>query len=209
MADHELLIEKLSREATPVTRPKTTYLRVLSWMLLALPCGALSSLLVTRSATDWSSPGAWLALLQLSLAFAVGVLAIANAFALSIAGRRPLSWRWFAPLLLVWGGAVLFSLGETHLQAHHPDEVNCYAFMMTVSAPMILIAIGYLRRTRTLYPLRTLAMAGAGVASMALTLLTFCHPVEIHPLDFLLHIAAIITIVCATIVLGWRHVVIS
>jgi hypothetical protein len=44
---------------------------------------------------------------------------------------------------------------------------------------------------------------------MALTLLTFCHPVEIHPMDFLLHIAAIITIVCATIVLGWRHVVIS
>jgi hypothetical protein len=72
MADHELLIEKLSREATPVTRPQATRLRVLSWMLLALPCGALSSLLVSRAATDWSTPGAWLALLQISLAFVVG-----------------------------------------------------------------------------------------------------------------------------------------
>lgn len=209
MADHELLIEKLSREAAPVRRPPATALRVLSWMLLALPCGVLSSLLVSRAATDWSSPGAWLALLQLSLAFMMGMLAIANAFRLSIAGRKPLSWRWFVPLLLVWGGAVLFSLGQSPLQAHHPDEVNCYAFMMTVSAPMMVIVIAYLRRTRTLYPLRTLAAAGAGVASMALTLLTFCHPVEIHPMDFVLHIAAIITIVCATIVLGWRHVVIS
>lgn len=209
MADHELLIEKLSREATPVTRPQARHLRVLTWLLLALPCGALSSLLVNRVATDWSSPGSGLAMLQLSLTFVLGVMAIANTFALSIAGRKPLGWRWFAPLLLIWFGGVLFSLGHSPAQAHSADEVNCYAFMMTVSAPMIVIAIASLRRTRTLYPLRTLATAGAGVACMALTLLTFCHPVELHPMDFVLHVAAIITIVSATIVLGWRQVVIS
>jgi hypothetical protein len=59
--------------------------------------------------------------------------------------------------------------------------------MMTVSTPMMLLVIGYLRRTRALYPLRTLAAAGA-VACMALTLLYFCHPVDIHPMDFLLHL---------------------
>jgi len=50
--------------------------------------------------------------------------------------------------------------------------------------------------------LRTLAAAGAGVACMALTLLSLCHPVEVHPLDFLLHVAAGITIILGTILLG-------
>lgn len=209
MADHDLLIKQLSREATPVTRPQARNLRVLSWMLLALPCAGLSSLLVNRAANDWSAAGSWLAVVQLSLAFLVGGMAIANAFTLSIAGRKPLSWRWFALPLLLWAVGALFSLNSSPPAGHHSGEVNCYAFMLTVSAPMVVIVIAYLRRTRSLYPLRTLATAGAGVASMALTLLTFCHPVEIHPLDFLLHIAAILTIVSATIVLGWRHVVIS
>jgi heme/copper-type cytochrome/quinol oxidase subunit 2 len=91
---------------------------------------------------------------------------------LSIAGRNPLSWRWFVPLVVLWLGSVGLSLGQTHVRAHHPDEVNCYVFMMAVSAPMVVLVIGYLRRTRALYPLRTLAVAGAGVA-MALTLLSF------------------------------------
>jgi hypothetical protein len=38
---------------------------------------------------------------------------------------------------------------------------------------MMAIVIGYLRRTRTLFPARSLAAAGAGVACMALTLLAF------------------------------------
>lgn len=71
---------------------------------------------------------------------------------------------------------------------------------------MVAIVIAYLRRTRTLYPLRTLAIAGAGVSFMALTLLSFCHPVEVHPLDFLLHVAAGVTIVVTTMAVGWRWV---
>jgi hypothetical protein len=110
------------------------------------------------------------------------------------------------PLVVLWLGSVGLSLGQTHLQAHHPDEVNCYVFMMAVSAPMMVLVIGYLRRTRALYPLRTLAVAGAGVACMALTLLSFCHPVEVHPVDFLLHVAAVVTIVLGTMGVGWKWV---
>ena len=44
--------------------------------------------------------------------------------------------------------------------------------------------------------------------NLALTLLSFCHPIEVHPLDFALHIAAIITIVAFTVLLGWRWVMI-
>ncbi|MBM3073873.1 NrsF family protein [Lelliottia sp. RWM.1] len=209
MVDHDRLIEKLSREARPVKRPWSDGWRVLAWILMALPCGVLGSLLVQRVATDWSVSGAWHAVLQLVLTFVMGVMAIRNAFLLSIAGRKPLGWRWFVPLILLWLVGALSSFGVTPVQAHAADEANCFAFMMTVSTPMMLLVIGYLRRTRALYPLRTLAAAGAGVACMALTLLYFCHPVDIHPMDFLLHLAAVITIVSATIVLGWRLVVIS
>lgn len=47
---------------------------------------------------------------------------------------------------------------------------------------------------------------GAKVAAEYLTLLSFCHPVEVHPLDFLLHVAAGVTIVVTTMAVGWRWV---
>lgn len=207
MTNHDVLIEKLSQQAHPVTRPWPDGWRVLAWTLMALPCGWLSSLLVQRAVTDWSQAGALLASFQLLLTFVMGVLAIRNAFLISIAGRRPLSWKWFMPLLILWLGCVLASLGQTTLISHR-DDVSCYTFMMTVSAPMMLLVIGYLRRTRSLHPLQSLVTAGAGVACMALTLLSFCHPVEVYPLDFVMHVAAFITIVAATVALGWRWVVI-
>ncbi|WP_152082215.1 DUF1109 family protein [Enterobacter oligotrophicus] len=208
MADHDLLIEQLSQNARPIRRTWASNRRVAAWLLMALPCGWLSSLVFQRVATDWTQSGALLAALQLIVAFVTGTLAIRNAFLLSIAGRKPLGWRGFIPLIAIWLGSVMLSLGQTHVQDHHPDEVNCYVFMMAVSAPMVAIVIGYLRRTRALYPLRTLATAGAGVACMALTLLSFCHPVEVHPVDFLLHVAAGVTIVIGTMVAGWWWVTI-
>lgn len=208
MADHNSLIAQLSRDARPIHRPWASNRRVVVWLLMALPCGWLSSLVFQRVSTDWTQPGAWLAVLQLAVAFVTGTLAIRNAFLLSIAGRKPLGWKWFVPLIVVWLSGVALSLGQAQVQPHRPDEVNCYVFMTAVSAPMVAIVIGYLRRTRALYPLRTLATAGAGVACMALTLLSFCHPVEVHPLDFLLHVAAGVTIVSATMLLGWKWVAI-
>ena len=206
MADHDVLIKQLSQDVRPIRRPWASHWRVVGWLLVALPCGWLSSLVFHRVATDWTQSGALLAALQLVVAFVMGVLAIRNAFLLSIAGQKPLGWRWFAPLIALWLGGVIFSLGRTPAAGSHPDEVNCYVFMMAVSAPMMAIMIGYLRRTRALYPLRTLAVSGAGIACMALTLLSFCHPVEVHPLDFLLHMAAGVTIVLGMMAVGWRWV---
>ena len=206
MTDHDHFIAQISRDAGPVRRPWASHRRVAAWLLMALPCGVLSSLVFHRVATDWTQSGALLAALQLVAAFVMGVLAIRNAFLLSIAGQKPLGWRWFAPLIALWLGGVIFSLGRTPAAGSHPDEVNCYVFMMAVSAPMMAIMIGYLRRTRALYPLRTLAVSGAGIACMALTLLSFCHPVEVHPLDFLLHLAAGVTIVLGMMAVGWRWV---
>lgn len=208
MADHDVLIEKLSRSAEPVKRPWQPGVRVISWLALALPCGIVASLLLNRTLTDWSQTGALAVVLQLLLTFAAGTLAIRNAFLLSIAGRQPLGWKWFAPLVSVWLASTLANL---HLHHSVPttasvDGPNCYLFMLVVSMPMAAIVVGYLRRTRTLFPARSLAAAGAGVACMALTLLSLCHPTHISAADLLGHLAAISTIVLLTVALGYRWV---
>lgn len=208
MADHDLLIEKLGRSIGPVKRPWQPGWRVTAWLATALPCGIAASLLLNRTLTDWSQTGAVWVLVQLLLTFVAGTLAIRNAFLLSIAGQYPLGWKWFAPLLSVWLASTLVNL---HL--HRPEGItgsiegpNCYLFMLVVSAPMVAIVIGYLHRTRSLFPARSLAAAGAGVACMALTLLALCHPTHISAPDLLMHLAAILTIVAATIALGYRFV---
>ena len=208
MADHNLLIEQLSRTITPVRRPYSPGWRVVTWVAMSLPAGALASLLVQRTFTDWTQSGAGWVVLQLLLTFVVGVLAVRNAFLMSIAGQRPLGWTIFAPLIVAW-----FGIAVANMHLHHTvpatgqrEGTNCYLFMMVVSLPMIAIVMGYLRRTRSLVPARSLRVAGAGVACMALTLLALCHPAHVSVADFVLHIAATATIVLATIAFGYKWI---
>ncbi|VVT46313.1 hypothetical protein UYSO10_0844 [Kosakonia radicincitans] len=209
MADHDLLIEKLSRSIAPVKRPWQPGLRVMAWLATALPCGIAASLLLNRTLTDWSQSGAAWVIVQLLLTFVAGTLAIRNAFLLSIAGQQPLGWKWFAPLFSIWFASTLSNLHLHYSQASATsvEGPNCYLFMLVVSAPMMAIVIGYLHRTRSLFPARSLAVAGAGVACMALTLLAFCHPAHLSAPDLLMHFAAIFTIIAGTIALGYRWVV--
>nr|WP_318382634.1 DUF1109 domain-containing protein [uncultured Enterobacter sp.] len=209
MTDHNALIEKLSRSAGPVKPLRPTGWRVLSWIAVALPCAAAASLLLQRTLTDWSQPGVAWAVLQLLLTFATGMLAVRNAFAMSIAGRQALSWRWFVPLVAGWLASVLINVQNSVEPASSVEGTHCYTFMLVVSAPMVALVIGYLRQTRALYPVRSLATAGAGVACMALTLLSLCHPLHLHSMDLMMHIAAIITIIAATILFGRRWVALS
>ncbi|SCC12771.1 NrsF family protein [Kosakonia oryziphila] len=208
MADHDLLIEKLSRSIAPVKRPWQPGWRVMAWLATALPCGIAASLLLNRTLTDWSQSGASWVIVQLLLTFVAGTLAIRNAFLLSIAGQQPLGWKWFAPLFSIWFASTLINLHLHHSQASADsiEEPNCYLFMVVVSAPMMAIVIGYLHRTRSPFPARSLAAAGVGVACMALTLLALCHPAHISAPDLLTHFAAIFTIIVGTIALGYRWV---
>ncbi|ORM63556.1 DUF1109 domain-containing protein [Pantoea rodasii] len=209
MSDHELLIEKLGREMRPVKPPLSTHWRVLMWLLLALPCGIAASLLVQRTLTDWDQPGATRAAIQLMLAFVLGLLAVRSAFNMSIAGRRSISWKALLPLGLLWLGLSLSSIPHAVTEAHDNDSARCFTFLLVVSTPMMVLMIASLRRTRALHPIRSLAMAGLGVACMAVTLLAFCHPVHLHPMDFVMHLAGIAVIVVMTVVLGLRWVKLS
>lgn len=202
MTDHRKLIAGLSRDIAPVRRPLPRLWRLISWLLIALPCGALMSLLSARPLTDWSQPGAQWALLQLGFCLLAGLFAMLQAFTLSIAGRRKLSWKWLLPLAAGWMVAVLMGQASAALPVAEHDASSCYRFMLTVSVPMVLVTLLYLRRTRTLYPLQSLTAAGVGIACMALALLVLCHPIHQHPLDLLLHVAAFISIIALTIVSG-------
>lgn len=206
MTDHHLLIEKLGRDMRPVKRPWPTGWRVLAWLAAALPCGVAASFLVQRSLTDWSQPGAIRAAAQLLLAFLLGTLAIRSAFNMSIAGRRGISWKALLPIGLLWLGLSLGSILGAAAPAHDNDSTRCFTFLLVVSMPMMALMIAGLRRTRALYPVRSLAMAGLGVACMAVSLLAFCHPVHLHAMDFVMHLAAIAAIVALTVLAGKRWV---
>ena len=207
MGNHDGLIETLSRSATPVKRPLPTAVRVAVWTALALPCGALMTVGLQSGLTNWSQPGAAWALVALVLSFVLGALGLATAFDLGIPGRKVVGWQGFVPLIVAWLIASAMSI------VINPDPIgrwgegsHCYGFMTLAGAPMIVLAIVALRRTRALAPGKALAVAGLGIAFMTSTLLTLCHPIEGQLADFLMHLAAAGTIVAVIVVFGRRWV---
>lgn len=203
MGDHDALIDTLSLSITPVHRLRPAWVRAAGWTVVALPCGLLATGLVHRYWLDWSQPGAWLAALEILLSFATGLLAVILAFESSVAGRpaRGLAW------LAVGGGAWLAAnIAGIGLSAHPLGRLGtgtfCFGFMMLAAMPMIGIAIMWLRRSPAANPDRTLAIAGLGIAFMALALLAFCHPVQGHLIDFLAHVVAGLSIVALTMLCG-------
>lgn len=207
MADHDALIDALSRSARPVRRPLPPPLRAMVWAALALACGGLLVGLALRpEATDWSRPVAAWAGLELAAALALGVLSIAAAFDLAIAGRK-VAWPWLGAALAVWLIAVAGRLTAT------PEPVGrlgmggyCYTFMLLAGAPMAVLAVAALRRTRALRPGRALALAGLGSSFLALTLLVLCHSPQARLVDELMHLAAGATLIAATVLAGRRWV---
>ena len=204
MNEHDALIEQLCREAHPVRRPAAPWVRAAGWMLVALPCGFLASLLMPRGHADWFNPGAFWAGLWILESFCLAALAIATAFALSIAGRRITHWRWLGALTVAW--LLIGLIGVTNSAdpvGHLGDGKYCYTFMMVAGAPMIVLVVAALRRTRSLHPARSLGVGGLAIAAMSQLLLGFCHPVAGELVDLTMHLAASITLVALT-VLGGR-----
>lgn len=207
MADHNSLIDSLSRDAASVKRPAMPAVRTGLWIATALPLGAMAVIWTGRVFSDWSAPGAIWALVELIAAFGLGIVAILSAFRLSIAGRKPVSWPWFAATGLTW--LAMSVAGVFHARnpwGHLGSGSGCYIFMMTASLPMIVLAILSVRRTRTLYPVRTLGAAGLGIAAMTAVLLSLCHPPSGDLPDLVMHLLAAATIMAVTVMAGRRLV---
>lgn len=209
MRNHDQLINQLSASAQPVRRVWPTAWRVAGWIALALPCGALTSWVFHTRLTDWSQPGALVALAALLLSLVIAGSTLAAAFTLSIAGRKPVSLRW--PLLMI---GIWLALNLINLTSETPpagaarlgEGIHCYLFMLSASLPMMLMSVFTLQRTRSLYPARSLALSGCGSAFTASMLLSLCHDTHLHLIDFSMHLAAGITIMVLTVVAGRRWI---
>jgi hypothetical protein len=207
MNDIDTLIERLCREAHPVRRSAAPWVRAAGWMLVALPCGLMASLLMPRGRPDWFAPGALWAGLWILASFCLAALATATAFTLSIAGRRVRHWRWLGALTLAWLLIGLIGVtGSADPLGHIGDGKYCYTFMMVAGTPMSVVMVAALRRTRSLHPARSLGLAGLAIAAMSQLLLGFCHPVAGELVDLAMHFAAAITLVAVTVLCGRRWV---
>lgn len=206
MTDHEALIEALSRSAAPIRRPLPAPLRALVWGALAIASGWLATTGLRAPLTAWTADDGW-GLAQLALSLALGVAALASAFETSIPGPR----RRTAPVLVLglaaWLVVGVINVSVTDAPAgSFGDGVYCFRFLVTSSLPMAALVVIGLRSTGSLAPGRTLAAAGIGVAALSASMLALCHPFGLARVDFLMHIAAIVGVVAATIVLGRRWI---
>ena len=209
MRNHDPLIDRLSQSVQPVHRVWPTPWRVTSWIAVALPCGALSSWAFHTRMTDWSQPGGVIALIALLLALIIAGSSIAAALTLSIAGRKPIRLHWLFLLSGVWLMLNLFNLSASVPPAgagRLGEGIHCYLFMLSASLPMVLLSVIALQRTRSLYPVKSLALAGCGSAFTASILLSLCHDTQLHIIDFSMHLAAGCTIVVLTVIAGRRWV---
>lgn len=209
MRNHDHLIDNLSQTARPVARVWPTGWRVAAWVSLVLPSGALSSWALHSHLTDWSEPSAIPAMLALVLSFIVAISTITAAFTLSIAGRRPFNQKGALLLAMLWLAINVLNMSPSLPPAgasRFGEGIHCYLFMLSASLPMMVITILSLHRTRALYPAQSLALSGCAIAFMSSLLLSLCHDTHLHMLDFTLHLAAGITIVALTVLLGRRWV---
>lgn len=207
MTNHDALIEQLCREASPVQRPASPWQRARNWMLVALPCGFLASLIMPSKAADWSQPGALWAGLGMLVSLGLGAFALKTAFALSIAGHKMPRWRWLAAFSVGWLLVELLAITSSGDPVGHFGEgVYCYTFMMLAGTPMLLIVIAALRLTRSLYPAGSLALAGLGIAAMSQIILGFCHPVAGELMDLMMHLAAAVTLIVIAVLAGRRWI---
>ncbi|WKX26422.1 NrsF family protein [Tatumella ptyseos] len=202
MSDHQQLIKQLSHEMQPVNPLAPTGSRILRWIAVALPLAIVSSVVVHRGLTNWTQPGAGLAIAQLVLAVTIGIAAVWNALTLLIPGRHTIP-----TVRFVLAGGLWLLLNIMSIPAHPPAPTHdhgtfCYLFLMVVSTPMVITLLWTLRQSGGLYSQKSLLMAGISVAAWSVSLLSLCHPVQQDRMDFTLHIAAVATIIGITIVIG-------
>ncbi len=205
MADHETLIQRLANDVPAVSRPLPVALRAGVWAVLTVALGLVATRLMPTATPDWSAPDAYLFLANAGVSLFIGFLALAQAFNMSIPGRKTHGVIWIAAIVALWllinGGSILASadpvgkLGEGRY---------CFRFVALAGAPMIAVALFALRRTGSLQPMRTLGAAGVAVGFLAFGLLAFCHPPEMSVVDFVMHLLAGLVLALVTMLAGRR-----
>ncbi|MBT0727794.1 NrsF family protein [Rosenbergiella australiborealis] len=202
MIDHHQLIKKLANDALPVRPLPSTGRRFFKWLVMALPLAIIFSVFVHRGLTDWHQPGAGLALLQLLVAVSIAIAAVWNALILVIPGREGI------PIVrFILGGGLwlllnIISIPQASTPVVHEHGTFCYLFLLVVSLPMIVTLLWTLHKSGGLRSTNSLLMAGIGASAWAMSLLSLCHSVQQDRFDLLMHVAAVVTIISLTLLIG-------
>ncbi|WP_253201288.1 DUF1109 domain-containing protein [Sphingomonas quercus] len=189
--------------AQPVRRISPAWARALMWMPVALLLGYLFTRPLHRAALDWSAPNAGIAIAGILLSLALGAGALVAAFTVSVAGSAARLRGGMMAAFAAWLVCAALAIGAS---AHPAGKLGqgsyCFTFILVAGLPMIGAVLLALRRTRSLAPLRSLALAGGGIGFLSFGLLGFCHPVGMSAVDFAMHLAAALALAIVTVALG-------
>jgi hypothetical protein len=207
---HEALIGRLSADLAPVRRLAPPSLQALAWLAAvvaaAVVLAAVGDLAVVATRLS-AAPDLWLAVVG---EIATMVLAALAAFAL---GRpdAPRAWALApVPALLLWLGATGtgclrdWVVPGTAVIPPMAEARDCFVFILATSIPLSALLIVMLRRSCSLQPGLTAAMAGLAAAAAAATLLNFFHPFDATATDLAVHTVAVALVSVASRGFGAR-----
>lgn len=208
MSNHDLLISALSADAAPVSRPAPAALRALAWIPLCLVSAWIATATLRASAHRLGLNHLF-GTISFATSLAAGVLLVAAAFELSIAGRRSRLLPFAMISVLSWAIACVVDLATAGWPVGHlGDGVYCFKFVAYACAPMAAILTLVLRRTYSVRPLRTMSLGAMGISFLAFALLAFCHHGRLELVDFSMHLAAAALVIAVSTIFGSRLVAI-
>jgi hypothetical protein len=139
--------------------------------------------------------------LECAAALLTGIVASVAAFHLSVPGRAA---RWsLAPLapLALWLAASGVGCLRNGVGRANWD---CLLFVVMTGVPLALLLLYFLRRARPIAPAAVAWTGGLAAAGLAAFLLQFFHPFDVTVMDLALHAAAVLLVMAAVRLLGWR-----
>ena len=166
--------------------------RAVLWMDAAVLLGVAFAFARTPALAQ-AGAWTWVALIGSTLTAVLGALA---AFELAAPGR---GYAWVllpTPAFLLWiaasGLGCVGAAEEEEAWGRTLGEASeCFAFLLTVSAPLLAAMFGLLWWAGPALPWRALAMGAVASAGAAATLLTLWHPHQATFLDLGAHAAAL------------------
>lgn len=190
------LIETLAREAKPVKPMWSPRMRAAGWLAAAAAAFTLVVVITGAGHSMLARFGDPLYAIEFLGTMLTGATAIVAAATISIPGR---SWRWTLlplPSALLWiVAASIRCAANTAPIGPVWASANCFWFITMISMPLAIALFVFLRRVASINLVNSTALGGLGVAALATTLLQFFHPEGTSAVDFITHVAAILTIV--------------
>jgi hypothetical protein len=206
---HQVLIDTLGAELTPVRRLLPPWLRTLGWLLVIATIAA--ALLMHYGTTPMLQR--WAGAHDLAWAAAGAVLttvcAAWAAFVLGVPGRSR-AWAWLPlPGALLWIGASGLGCLRTWIApgtsiATMHQSADCLVFIISFSIPLSALMIWLLRRACPLRPIRTALLVGLASAAASASLLEICHAYDAAATDLLTHALAVGIVIAANAAMGGR-----